>query len=282
MQRILRQRRCGFFLMTMVLLLSSCATGGPSPTGAPQRSEGFFVRQQFSYLKKQLPISSDPHLNDMVARIGQRLAAAADRPDIPWEFVVFEHEAPIAFSLADGKVGVFRGILPYTQDEAGLAALLAHEMAHSLLGHPGEQRRKMITDLLTLGFGSLGEPPLRTMHLTDKPGDAPAGDILAYNRTQERAADEAGLTLMAKAGYDPAAAVTFWERVVAYNREKSEEFERAKPRLSISALKAGPKFLPYSIIHPVDDLRLQEIKRLLPRIQEHYYRPQGAKQEGKL
>ena len=78
---------------------------------------------EFERMKKEEKISKDPKLNAMVERVGRRIAAVAELPNAEWEFVVFENATPNAFCLPGGKIGIYTGILPITQSEAGLATV---------------------------------------------------------------------------------------------------------------------------------------------------------------
>src|SRR6185369_4775766 len=110
--------------------------------------------QSFDQMKKEVPINHDPALNATVQRVGQRLAAVAskDMPDAKWEFVVFDSPEANAFCLPGGKVGVYKGILPITKDDAGLATVLGHEIGHAVAHHGAE---RMSQAMVTQGVGSL-------------------------------------------------------------------------------------------------------------------------------
>ena len=160
----------------------------------------------------------------MVNRVGRRVAEAANRPDYKWEFVVFQDDTPNAFCLPGGKVGIFTGILKYTKDEAGLATVISHEVAHALVRHAGERMSQgMMAQLGSLGLGAAlaGQSPYVASAAQQAYGlGANVGVLLPYSRKQETEADEVGLILMAKAGYDPQAAVGFWQRMVEGSKEK--------------------------------------------------------------
>ena len=191
-------------------------------------------------------------------RVGKRIAEAANRPDYRWEFVVFQDETPNAFCLPGGKVGIFTGILKYTKDEAGLATVISHEVAHALVRHAGERMSQgMMAQLGSLGLGAAlaGQSPYVASAAQQAYGlGANVGVLLPYSRKQETEADEVGLILMAKAGYDPQAAVAFWQRMVEGSKGKG------KP----------PEFLS---THPADQRRIQDIQQLIPGIKEKYYHP---------
>jgi predicted Zn-dependent protease len=253
----------------IVLLLLAVLLGGAACATAPytgrrqllltsEGHENTLGYQAFSQIRQQYKVSHDPKINELVQRVGRRVAEAANRPDYKWEFVVFEDDTPNAFCLPGGKVGVFTGILKYTRDEAGLAVVIAHEVAHALVRHAGERlSQSMVAQLGSVGLGvaMAGKNPYVAQAAQEAYGlGATVGVLLPYSRKQELEADEVGLILMAKAGYDPEAAVGFWERMVAGSKGK-------------------PKPPPFLSTHPTDQRRIQEIQRMLPRIKEKYYQP---------
>ena len=159
---------------------------------------------------------------DMVMRVTARIAEATieRHPEIAgrfeWEVVLLDDEnVANAWALPGGKMAVYSGILPYTQNEDGLAVVLGHEAAHAIARHGGENMsRAGLVSVLSVGtslatdgeydevisaagaaYGLLGEP--------------------AFSRSQESEADELGLFITAQAGYDPRMAITLWERMAA-------------------------------------------------------------------
>lgn len=244
------------------LALSACATapytGRRQLMLTSQGQENTLGYQAFSQIRHQYQPAKDPQTTDMVNRVGRRVAEAANRPDYKWEFVVFQDDTPNAFCLPGGKVGIFTGILKYTKDEAGLATVISHEVAHALVRHAGERMSQgMVAQLGSIGLGAAlaGQSPYVASAAQQAYGlGANVGVLLPYSRKQESEADEVGLILMAKAGYDPQAAVGFWQRMVASSKGK------AKP----------PEFLS---THPADQRRIQEIEQLIPGIKEKYYHP---------
>jgi metalloendopeptidase OMA1, mitochondrial len=191
-------------------------------------------------LKKE-KVSTDPEKNAMVRRVGERIAAAADKPDFQWEFKVIEDDKTVnAWCLPGGKVAVYTGILP----------VMGHEVAHALARHGGERMSQGM--LAQLGGVAL------SVAMAEKPGQTQAlaqqayglgvgvGVLLPYGRHQESEADQIGLILMAKAGYDPRAAVDFWTRMA-----KGE--------------KASPGLERFLRTHPTNEDRIADIQRLLPR-----------------
>lgn len=253
---------CVLVTVLFSLLMSACATapytGRRQIMLTSEGQENTMGYQAFSQIRHQYKPSRDTQANEMVTRVGQRIADAANRPDYRWEFVVFQDDTPNAFCLPGGKVGIFTGILKYTQDEAGLATVISHEVAHALVRHAGERMSQgMVAQIGSIGLGvaMAGQSPYAASAAQQAYGlGANVGVLLPYSRKQESEADEVGLILMAKAGYDPEAAVGFWQRMVAGNKGK------AKP----------PAFLS---THPTDERRISEIQRLLPGIKEKHYHP---------
>src|SRR5437667_2153490 len=137
-------------IAALALILASCAT--VPETGRHQLrlvSAGEEMQlglTSFDKMKQEVPISRDPEANALVQRVGKRIAAVA-APDLPgaqWEFVVFDSPEANAFCLPGGKVGVYKGILPITQTEAGLATVLGHEVAHAAAHHGAERMSEAV------------------------------------------------------------------------------------------------------------------------------------------
>src|SRR5687767_5083410 len=162
-------------------------------------------------------VSTDPALNAQVTRVGQRIAQATGRTDYQWEFKVIEDKQVNAFCLPGGKVAVYTGILPIARDDAGLAAVLGHEVAHAVARHGGERVSQAL--LVQTGLAatqvalSRGDPRTVQMVAALLGAGATVGLILPWSRAQESEADRLGLTYMAKAGYHPQAARDFWVRM---------------------------------------------------------------------
>jgi predicted Zn-dependent protease len=210
----------------------------------------------FDQLKKDTPVNHDPRVNDLVQRVGHRIAAVAskDLPGAQWEFVVFESPEANAFCLPGGKVGVYTGILPITRDDAGLATVLGHEVGHAV-AHHGASR--MSQSELTQGFGmvlgstlSTSDPRVQSAALAAFGLGAKVGVELPYSREQESEADHIGLIYMARAGYDPKEAVAFWQRFSQYNAQQGGN--------------STPTLLRD---HPVDEVRVRQLQEWLPAAQ---------------
>jgi metalloendopeptidase OMA1, mitochondrial len=202
-------------------------------------------------------LSTDAAKVDMVRRVGKRLAAAADKPDFQWEFNLVEDDKTInAWCLPGGKVAVYTGLLKVTEDEAGLAVVMGHEIAHALARHGGE---RMSQGLLAQAGGmalavALSQKPDQTQQLAQQAYGlgVGVGVLLPYSRHQESEADRIGLTLMAKAGYDPEAALGFWDRMAKATGEKGSGLEK------------------YLSTHPPARERIEDIRKRIPEARAHY------------
>src|SRR4051812_40732487 len=180
----------------------------------------------FEQLKTNTPISHDRAANDMVQRVGKRIAQVADKdmPNAQWEFVVFESKEANAFCLPGGKVGVYTGILPITATEEGLATVLGHEIAHAAAHHGAERMSDALaaqTGTQLAGAAAANyNAQLGSLASVAFPALAQVGVLLPFSRKQESAADHIGVIYMARAGYNPKAAVEFWERFSEYNKSQ--------------------------------------------------------------
>lgn len=157
---------------------------------------------------------------DVVTRVGQRIARAADKPSYQWQFTVIDDaKTANAFALPGGKVAVYTGLFPVAKDEAGLAAVMGHEVAHALARHGAERMSQgMVLQLGAVGVSAAmggSDPALGNAVMAAYGLGAQVGVALPFNRSQESEADRIGMILMAKAGYDPEAALRLWERMEA-------------------------------------------------------------------
>lgn len=249
-----------FALFLILVLTAGCATAPHT-----QRSQFIMVpksrtvamgQEAAQKIKKEEPLSEDPALVQRVQGVGRRIAEHTDF-EYDWEFNVVDKEVLNAFALPGGKVFVYRGLLEIMDTDAQLATVIAHEIAHVAARHGAERMS------IQLGTALVGQAAGIVLDLSDPTAarvfqqaygiGAQLGVILPYSRTHEYEADYIGLILMAKAGYDPQAAVAFWERMMQENKDEKE------PPVWLST-------------HPLSRERLQEIKREIPGIKRKYYR----------
>ncbi len=248
----------GTLAVVILVLVTACETA--PITGRHQlmlvSSDEELQLGEAAYRKtlKESKINQDPALNAMVKRVGERIAAAADRPDYRWEFTLIDDKTPNAFALPGGKVAVYTGILPYTKDEKGLAVVVGHEVGHALARHGAERMSAgLLTEIGTAGAAAVfgGQDPETAKAVETAFGiGSQVGILLPFTRKQESEADRIGLTLMAQAGYDPREAVEFWKRM--------EQAGDGKP----------PEFLS---THPSGATRIDQIRAWLPKAMEVYH-----------
>ena len=203
---------------------------------------------------KKTPVSKNQAWQAQLKRVGQRISSAAAKPDYQCEFNVLQGKEINAFCLPGGKVAFWEGMMPVTQDDNGIAVVMGHEVAHALARHGAERMSQSmgaqaIGQILTAGVGMVN--PAYTEAFAQAYGmGTNVLVILPWGRAQESEADHIGLILMAKAGYDPSAAVGFWERM-------SKIQQGGKP----------PEFLS---THPSDETRIAQIKQWLPEAKQYY------------
>jgi predicted Zn-dependent protease len=213
----------------------------------------------FEQLKKTTPINHDPAVNALVQKVGKRIAAVAtpDMPNAQWEFVVFESKEANAFCLPGGKVGVYTGILPITKDESGLATVLGHEVSHAVARHGAERMSEaMLEQDLGQAVGmslSHSDPRMQAAAQVAYGLTTQVGMELPHSRAQESEADHIGLIYMARAGYDPEAAVQFWQRFMQYDQQQGGS--------------GTPAFLR---THPTDEKRIQQLQQWMPEAKAQY------------
>ena len=247
-------------------LLTSCST--VPETGRSQlllvspSQETQLGLTEFDKLKQSTPISKDASVNAMVQRVGQRVAAVAPLPNAQWEFVVFdEPKTANAFCLPGGKVGVYTGILPITKDEAGLAVVIGHEVSHAVARHGNERMSQAL--LTQLGGEALGvalknnSAQTQNLFLGVYGVTSQVGWVLPHSRQQESEADHLGLIYMARAGYDPRAAVEFWTRFAAYSKAH------------------GNQQWEFLSTHPLDEKRIAALEAEMPAALAEYQKAGG-------
>jgi len=260
----LRRRLASMPGWLLILILIGCTT--VPETGRRQfnifspAEEMQLGLTSFEAMKKDVPVSKNALANAMLQEVGKRIAAVATLPNAQWEFVLFESTEPNAFCLPGGKVGVYTGILPITKNDAGLATVLGHEIAHAVARHGGE---RMTSQWAIEAGGSLvnastsaSDPKMQALAKTVY-GIAGTGGQLLYalpnSRKQESEADHIGLLYMARAGYAPEEAVAFWERFAAFNKEHG-----------------GSDTLWFLRTHPLDEDRIAQLKTLLPEARAQF------------
>jgi metalloendopeptidase OMA1, mitochondrial len=205
------------------------------------------------------PESRDTRMKNLVDRVVDRVGKAAegiDKPSYKWEVRLIDKDEPNAFCLPGGKIVVYTGIIPYARNEAGLAAVIAHEVAHAVARHGAERLSQQLAlkgvlsaggQILTKEDGTLDQKTRLLLGALGMGGTF--GVILPYSRTHEFEADRIGELYMAKAGYDPKESIKLWDRMSKANKVK----------------------LPvWMSTHPADQDRLEELQKHLPEAEKLY------------
>jgi metalloendopeptidase OMA1, mitochondrial len=242
-----------------VLIISALLLGGCATTPVTNRTQFMMIspNQEMALgateAKKVLEnskVSTDKVLQDRVKRIGAKIAAVSGRSDFAWEFTVIQDDTPNAFCLPGGKVFFYTGILKITENDDQIATVMGHEIAHALARHGAE--RMSMQSASNIGAQVLAvalDIPAEYQNLYAQAYGitSQVGLILPYSRKFEHEADQIGIHLMVKAGYNPAQALRFWENMA---------------KLSKSSQKT-PAFLS---THPADEDRIREIRHYLMQL----------------
>jgi predicted Zn-dependent protease len=260
-------------LFSCLWLLVSCAevpVTGRSQLRLVNNAELYALSFQAynQFLQENRVVSNAPQAAT-VKSVGNKLRAAIETymrqnnmsqvlEGYKWEFNLVEDKNINAFCMPGGKVVVFTGILPVTQDETGLAVVMGHEIAHAIAEHGNERTSQGLLANGLLQAGSIAtqtNPKMAYQLALQAAGLGTQLGLLAYGRKQESEADEIGLIMMAMAGYDPRAAVPFWQRMAAQGNGQQP-----------------PEFLS---THPSSQTRISRLQKLMPKALE-YYQGNGA------
>ena len=224
------------------------------------------TQQYASFLSTNRPATGTADAA-MVQRVGARMAAAVqqymqsighagDIAGYKWEFNLVNDNQANAWCMPGGKVVFYTGILPLTQNEAGMAVVMGHEIAHAVARH-GNERMSQQLAVQGLGTGlavALSSKPAQTQNTWNTVfGVGSQLGVLSYSRTHESEADHMGLIFMALAGYNPNEAVGFWQRMAAAKGNGQKQ----------------PEILS---THPSDQRRIDDIKGWIPKAMA-YYKP---------
>ena len=260
-------------VMFVTTLLVACGTTRTVPiTG---RKQNLMVsdeqvlslsNQEYANYMKTAKISTNTANTTMVKRVGQKLATAvenylrqngmaADLVNYKWEFNLVQDKSVNAFCMPGGKIVVYEGLLPVTQNEASLAIVLGHEIAHAVARHSAEQMSKQIkqqygTQIVggVLSAAGMGSNTASILGALAQQGFKIRN--LSYSRDHEHEADHMGLIFAAMAGYDPQVAVAFWQRMAASSGNSNQS--------------------DFWSDHPSDAKRIANIQKWMPEALKYY------------
>ncbi len=256
--------------MAAALLMAACGTTSTVPVTG--RKHTLLVsdaqvlslsNQEYNKFMKTAKVSTNATNTAMVKRVGQRLASAVETylknngmsseiQNFSWEFNLVQNKEANAFCMPGGKIVVYEGLLPYTQNEASLAIVLGHEIAHAVAKHSAEQMSKQIrqqygTQILgTVLNSAVGNGVGDVASAIAQQGFSFAN--LKYSRDNESEADHIGLIFAAMAGYDPEQAIPFWQRMASGSSSNQSDIFSDHPSDAkrIAALqKEMPEALKY-------------------------------------
>lgn len=257
-------------VLTVVLAVIACnkvpITGRSQMNlvGEPEMI-GMAAAQYSEFLGQTPPLPDSDARVRQVRAVGRKLAdaatqyltenRAADRvAGFTWDFNVVNDNTVNAWCMPGGKVVVYTGILPITQDETGLAVVMGHEIAHAIARHGNERMSQAIALQgagMTLEILTAQKPGVTRDIFLQSVGIGSQLGMLAYSRKHETEADKMGLVFMALAGYDPREAPKFWQRM-------SQVGGQAPPELLST--------------HPSDETRMHDLEAYMPEALK-YYKP---------
>lgn len=216
----------------LAVFLSSCSsvpvTGRKQLNLTSETKVAEMTIAAFEQMKSQMKVSSDPVYTEMLRNVGERISQQVfwDMPLAEWEFVVFDQREVNAFAMPGGKVGVFEGLFQIVKTEDELASVVAHEIAHVTARHTHERitQQMMLNGAgQALGVASVLAGPAAlgsgvyvntTGMIMGIYGMGAQGAAEAWDRDKEGEADRIGIMYMARAGYNPEAAIAVMERMV--------------------------------------------------------------------
>lgn len=263
-------------LVVLTAILASCGTATQVPvTGRKQRlvvsdqEVMSLSNQEYQNYMKSAKLSTNATNTAMVKRCGQRLATAVETylrnngfanevANYKWEFNLVQNNQVNAFCMPGGKIVVYEGILPVTQDEASLAIVLGHEIAHAVAKHSAErisnsQKQQAAVSVLGGVASVAGMGPNTSSIVSSVIGVGTKAWTSGFSRSQESEADHIGLIFAAMAGYDPQGALAFWQRMAAAGNSSNSIFSD----------------------HPSDEKRIKQIQGWIPEAMK-YYKPANA------
>jgi predicted Zn-dependent protease len=257
-------------LLTILILFAQGCTNVPI-TGrrqlniVPDSTIEKMAAQEYDSFVQQNKVSANSSQTAMVKTVGSRVASAVERwarannysdkvSGYKWEFTLIDDPSLNAWAMPGGKIVVYTGLMNIISESAELATVMSHEVAHVVAGHGNERMSQgLIVNLGGMGLSAaLSKKPDETANLFMKAYSVGTqyGVLLPYSRVHETEADRLGLIFMSMAGYNPNAAVGFWQKM--------------------SAASTGSKPPELLSTHPSDKTRIANIQRAIPEAMTYY------------
>jgi predicted Zn-dependent protease len=227
-------------VLSFSVVTLSCTT---SPTGKSQLhlvSDSEMAKMgtdAYEQLKKETPITKDQKVTDYVNCVADAITAELEGETI-WEVNVFDEKQVNAFALPGGKIGVYTGLLEVAEDQDQLASVIGHEVGHVLARHGSARYSAALASQVGLIIAGVTLDDNTTLAVL---GIGTVLGTMAYGRSHESEADEIGLDLMAKAGFDPRGSVELWKNMSEEGSSQPPEFLSTHPShdTRIDDLNAG-------------------------------------------
>lgn len=249
------------FTLLCTILSFSCSrvplTGRKQFAIIPSSQMQSMASSQYGTFMQQNKVIKGTADAQMVQRVGQRISTAITNylqskgaskmiKGFKWEYNLVQSPEANAWCMPGGKIAIYTGILPITKTEAGLAAVMGHEVAHAIAKHGNERMSQTLGAQLLGAAGSVAlssKNPQQANAFNQAFGVSSQLGLLAFSRKHELEADEMGMMFMAKAGYHPKEAIDLWRRMAAQGGQKPPEFLSTHPHEStrIAKLQANLK-----------------------------------------
>ena len=229
------------------------------------------TQQYQQFMSENKVVSSGDRDAEMVRRVGNRIASAVTQyfnskglgdqlQGYKWQFTLVQDNSANAWAMPGGKVAVYTGLLPITKNEAALAAVLGHEVAHAVLAHGNERMSQGLAQQLggTALSVALANKPAATQNIFLQAYGlgSQVGVLLPFSRKQELESDRYGLIFAAMAGYNPREAITLWQRMEAQS--------------------SGQKPPEFMSTHPSEGRRIEQLQKYMPEALQ-YYKPSSSR-----
>jgi len=258
--------------VTIIACSKNTITGRSQFKLLPESELQSMATQQYQqFLSTNQVVSSSSNKDaEMISRVGQRIRQAVESyyagkglskelNGYNWEYHLVDNKEANAWCMPGGKIVVYTGLLPYTQNEAALAVVIGHEVTHAIFQHGNERMSQQLgAELAGAGLQvALSNKPTETQNafLTAYGLGTQVGVLLPFSRKHEYEADHYGLIWAAMAGYNPQEAIPLWERM-----QKAASGQRP------------PEFLS---THPSEGNRIEQLKKFMPEAMK-YYKPMGG------